>query len=356
MNTFVQTYLNTNQSICVQYENFEMIFFNKISFVINFMLILIGIIDNSFCIYVFLQRNMIKIKFNWYLLIIAIFELLFCLILFIDYSFRLVYKTPMFLHDLNVIANMIIDYSLHLIDSFVTIITMILSIDRYQAIKNPTQIRKLFTYMHSKRLVRMTFISLVILKIPGFKICYENTEKNFNNIYCTVVTPFLLNVLPTFSILVINILLFRKISRSHLNRGISFISHGSSKRNSEVSKRSNSSASVKTYSLSSRACTQKSQYVMIVLSSWLIITTFPYYSINIFYSIFQLKSILDANDFKIVIKAHTLFSILFNLNHILNFFIYYCFNFEFRRLMLKRIQNLKTSRSQLFSTLNTSNL
>ena len=165
----------------------NMITLADISYKINFILILIGLIDNIFCIFVFLQRKMIKIKFNWYLLIIAIFELLFCLILFIDYSFRLVYKTPMFLHDLNVIANMIIDYSLHLIDSFVTIITMILSIDRYQAIKNPTQIRKLFTYMHSKRLVRMTFISLVILKIPGFKICYENTERNFNIIYCNII-------------------------------------------------------------------------------------------------------------------------------------------------------------------------
>jgi hypothetical protein len=350
MKVFSNHSYSTNQSVNIQQEYFDTIFLNKISFAINFLLIIIGIIDNSICIYVFLQRKMIKIKFNWYLLVLAIFELLFCFILFIDYSFRLIYQKPMFLHDFNVFANMIIDYILHLIDSYVTLVTMILSIDRYLAIKNPTQIRKLFTYKHSKLLAWVTFLSLVILKIPGVILCYGN----FNIIYCTIVSPILFNILPIISIFVINIFIFFKLSRFNLAQNPSLNSSRFSKRDSETSKRSNLSILAKNSRPFSHACTQKSYYIIMVLSSWLIITTAPHYSINIIYSLFQLKLFSNLFDFKIVSKIQAFFSVFFNLNHSLNFFFYYCFNYEFRRLMLKRIKNLKISTSQMLSSFNTS--
>jgi hypothetical protein len=90
---------------------------------INLLLMVFGIFVNIVCIFVFFQRQMRKRKFNLYLLILAIFELIFCSIVFVDYCFRLAYSKPIFLHDYNLLANIIIDYLIHSTDTYVVVKT-----------------------------------------------------------------------------------------------------------------------------------------------------------------------------------------------------------------------------------------
>jgi hypothetical protein len=329
-----------NQTLYIVDEN--MINLADNSYRINFMLILIGIIDNSICIYVFLQRKMIKIKFNWYLLVLAIFELLFCFILFIDYSFRLIYQKPMFLHDFNVFANIIIDYILHLIDSYVTLVTMILSIDRIQAIKNPTEIKKLITYTQSKRLIVVTLTILILLKLPGIILCYENTNLRVNILYCTFVTPMVFNIVPTVIVLALNSFLVFKITNYYRIRDRLASIHSSIKSHEKLELNRKQTAKLINYSrkLPISCLAQKPYYVMIVLAVWLILTTTPYYTLNMFYLLFQMNVLTNHFNFEKVMKMQVISSVFFNSNHCLNFFIYFFFNFEFRRYIFKIFKRL----------------
>jgi hypothetical protein len=141
---------------------------------INFILASFGIIGNILCIIVFSNKKMVIRKFNWYLLILAIIELIYCLIIFIDYLSRILYSSPMMLHDLNIHVNVLIDFLIHMIDSFTTLITIILSTDRLYAIRNPIKIKQFFTNVHKKLLTFVSFSLLILLKIPCLKVIILN--------------------------------------------------------------------------------------------------------------------------------------------------------------------------------------
>jgi hypothetical protein len=166
-------YSRPNETIKGVDSNFfnddDMVALMVLSSQINIILLINGIFGNILSIYVYLQRRMRKHKFNCYLLLMAVFQLIFCIILSTDYLFRLFYVKPMFLHDLNVYINMAIDYSLHLADSYVTTLSLIMSIDRIYAIKNPTEINNFITYLHPKLLTSMSFFGLILFKIPGIR-------------------------------------------------------------------------------------------------------------------------------------------------------------------------------------------
>ena len=196
----------------------DMITIMELSSRINISLLLNGIFGNILSIYVYLQKKMRKHKFNCYLLLMALFELIFCIILFTDYLFRLFYVKPMFLHDLNVYTNMAIDYSLHLADSYVTTLSLIMSIDRIYAIKNPTELNNFITYVHPKRIALTALFTLIIFKIPGIIVCYHESEMILmNTLCCTILLPTIFNVLPTVVILMINCSLILKIINYYKN-------------------------------------------------------------------------------------------------------------------------------------------
>ena len=122
---------NQTKENCTNDENVFSL--QSISSNINLFLITIGILNNLICVYVFSHRIMRKHKFNLYLLLTAIFQIIYCLVLFVDYLFY-VLKKGLFLHDLNVYIEMIIHYLIHLVDSYVIILSLIISIDRLYAI------------------------------------------------------------------------------------------------------------------------------------------------------------------------------------------------------------------------------
>ena len=208
----VSNQIKSNQSE-FNFDHEDVNSFSNTIFAVNFAIIIIGIFGNALSIYAYLQKLLRQLKFNWYLLVLAICELMFCLILAIDYFFCFFHRTRIFLHDLNLLANMTIDYLIHLIDSYVTILTLILSVDRLYAIKNLNELKSFFTNKHAKLLMMISLVSLTILKFPSLIICYMNVVKSFNIVFCSIISPTLFNMIPTIVILIVNSLLVCEILR-----------------------------------------------------------------------------------------------------------------------------------------------
>ena len=310
-----------------------------------FILIFFGILGNICCMFVFLQKNMRKRKIHWYLLVLATFELLFSLMLSIDYLYKMFHKDSVFLHDLNVYTNMIIDYSIHLIDAYVTILTLILSIDRLYAIKHLPDQRNFITHKHAKCLISIAFISILVLKIPILILCYENTERCFNIVTCTIVSPLIFNILPTIGILVVNsILVYRLIDfyrKLSMERRLMISSRIQSREQSELNlkvckRKSNKNIVINVYKLTIYPLcrTQKVQFVVIIVTAtWSVLQTLLYYPLTMFhFYVYRYKIIIDID---VLTKYQIVSSFFFNLNHCIHFFIYFSFNFEFRKCLFK---------------------
>ena len=266
-------------------------------------------------------------------------EASFCCILFSDYTFRVFNSKPIFLHDLNVFTNMTIDFSLHFIDSYLVFLTLILSIDRLMALKNPTEVKNLVTYLYSKYLVGITLVGTFIIKIPSLILCYENCNRKFNIVFCTLVSPILFNIFPTIVILVVNAVLVFELINYHRVRKTSEsvleFRRRSTVANIAVFKRSAIAQLVAFSNNKPVIFSNKMCYIMIALVTWQTLTTLPYYILNIFHLQFQLYSIKNLNYRNVVNTIQVISSIFFNSNHCINFFIYYFFNFEFRKCVLK---------------------
>ena len=299
--------------------------FTDIACKVNLALMLVGIIGNVLCIYGFSKKKMRIRKFNWYLLILSIFELLFCIILSVDYLFRLFNKLPKFLHDLNTYTSIIIDFLIHTTDSYIILITLILSVDRLYAIKNPIKIKEFVTNLHSKNLVVISLSVLVVLKLPGVILCHQEGENNYKTIYCTFITPLVFNIIPTFFILTMNSFLifeilfyYKDISKLKLN-------------DRKYIYKKNRRIIIFSYNQKRINRTQRSHFfVIFVVAIWTILTSLPYYSLNTYLLLFQLKNFESHFDFITIGIAQVISSIFFNSNHCFNFFIYKFFHKDFK--------------------------
>jgi hypothetical protein len=214
-------------------------------------------------------------------------------------------------------------------------LTLILSIDRLYAIKNPTKIKSFFTNLHSKILLISSYISLLIVKIPGIFFCYENTTKNFHLIYCTLISPAVLNVIPTVIIFIINSLLIYEIVSYYRMRGKLSKDSEKTKYNLKVCR--NSSMYVRCVNYKPVDRVKRSHYlVIIILAAWSVFTSIPYYAFHAFYLLITLN-IFTSTDTKALHVVQITSSIFFNSNHCINFFIYLFFYDEFRVTIFKTI-------------------
>jgi hypothetical protein len=356
----------------------EMVELQKFSLAINSVLIAIGIIGNLMNIYVFCSKILRKKRFNSYLLSRSIFELIFCVILAIDYIFIYFNEYKIFLHDLNINSNKAIDYLLFTVDTYVTFLSFVLSIDRLWAIKHPVEHKNFLTYLYPKSITLTVLLISIFIKIPDIFACNQSSEKKlFEIVICTFISPLICNTIPSIAILIVNICLtvkmtqyykcnklsnepsrhnselknikeFRRISEQRNNSAFSRNSelrfNSEVRYNLDVKKNSefryslelrHNSENTESISLNSNhrnlSKIKKSHYIVIILTSfWIVMTTFPYYSINFFHllSNFNLNS-LDI-DYKLITYTQILTSILFNSNHCVNFFIYFSYHIEFR--------------------------
>jgi hypothetical protein len=285
---------------------------------INLLMMSIGVIGNILCIHVFSKKKMIIRKFNWYLLVLSVFEIIFCLIIFIDYLYRVLNNIPVFLHDLNDFTKSIFDFIIHTTDSFILLITLILSIDRLLAIKDPIKAKYFITNTRSKCLLTVNFIILVLLRIPGVIICHLDFQGNTAIIFCTFINPLIFNIIPTITILVLNSLLVLEILNYYRNKSrMMFYFHGSQNKKTSL-KRSISQS-------------QKSHYfVILIVAIWTVLTSIPYYALNTYVLLFRIEVLENLLDAKKIIITQAITSIFFNLNHCINFLIYFSFYKQFR--------------------------
>ena len=276
---------------------------------INLGILTIGILANMFCIGIFAQKDLLKRKFNWYLLILSVFEFIFCSTLSIDYAHRLLNNDFLFLHNVNMINYIIIDFIIHTSDSFTIILTLILSIDRLYAIFYPIKIKHFITNTKSKSLTITSFIIVSLIKVStsvNCHLCEQNQEAC--TIYCIVLSPLILNILPVLVISTLNSILIVKIVK--YNAKASNVTGTRVGRNSVIAYRPPINNRRKSY-----------HFIIATMALWFLVTNVPYYLVLAYQYRYE---ITDSNELHLT-------SILFNLNHCVTFFIYVCFHDVFRK-------------------------
>ena len=328
--------------------------------IINLVLLVLGVIGNSLCICVYSQKKMRKSRFNWYLLILAIFEFIFCFILSTDYLFQLLHQKNIQLRELNRLLEILISFSIHFIDSYIAIIILILSIDRYNAIKNQTKIKSFVTNLYAKRLVITIGIGLTFFKLIDYALCYKIVDRNFSLVYCGLISPIAFNIAPTTAILIVNLCLvkglinyYRNLSKLPVNTK-TFSNESKIITSNELkvtfinNKMKTSSVSIQKVNTKPMKETHTSHYFIILsLSLWLVLSTIPF-TFNSYYFMFRLKT-LSYNDFKAesdefknkyidsmkkISNMQSITSIFFNSNHCVHFIVYFCYYSIFRKFLI----------------------
>ena len=323
-------------------EDGDMIELREISLRVNLVLIVIGIIGNLINIYVFCNKIMMKKRFNSYLLSRAIFELIFCLILFIDYILINFNDYKMFLHDLNIYSNIVIDFLVHTVDSYITYLSFVLSFDRLWAIKYPTEHKNSWTYLYPKSITLIVLLISILIKIPGVFACNDSGEKKLLTIaFCTFISPLICNVIPSIAILVVNIALTIKMNRYYKNNQTRNSEQGHNSENRRDSNRENIESIALNSNKKPLSSIKKSHYVVIIITSfWIELTTLPYYTLNYFNLLSHLNMhSLDIN-IKLIAYIQVIVSIFFNSNRCVNFFIYFSYHIEFRNCIIAIFKNI----------------
>jgi hypothetical protein len=231
------------------YEDMKIL--DEIVLYLNLISTAIGTINNLISVTIFFQRTLLNRKFNWYLLVLTIFDLLFCLTVFIDNIFVKINKRGIFLHELHKICFIIIDFTIHTTDSCSSILTLLLSLDRLYAIISPLKIKQFITNLHAKKLMMISLAIVISLRSIDFSLCEIYSDSKPFIVFCSLVSPILINGIPLLVIAFLNGILAVKIwnynsntNRSDsLNSGISIKNHSSAHMNPVVGNLSNNSNS-----------------------------------------------------------------------------------------------------------------
>ena len=336
---------NTNRTFQDHVNEVELL--KKNVFFINVTMMFIGLIDNIVSFTVFLQKKMLKRKVNYYWIVLTIFELMFCATIFIDFMFYFFHST--FLHDLNKISRIVIDFITHTSDSCIVLLTLFISINRLYSVKYPLKCDEYFINCHAKLTITMSISSLILLKILNSYFCEKNGINIFANIlYCTFLSTLIFNIIPLVIILIVNSLLvfevicyYKKKSKTIHKTLMKFTTKEGSLLirifiNLRYRRKTSSSLiRIENYNIEIRKLKKSYCIVIMLASAWSLVTSIPYYS---FKSLFLLNEIdflknlfCSKNFFKFEIAS----TILFDSCHCINFFIFMGFDIEFREVLSK---------------------
>ena len=306
----------------------------------HFVMMVFGTINNLLCVYVFASKEFRKLKFNWYLITIALLEVIFCSFLTVHYSLKIFFGKQIFSNKLVIVfmdfVNMIMDFSIHTCDSSVAVLTLLLSLDRLYAIKKPLNIRKFITNLHAKALIIISLSVIILLKTSSFTLCEQDlSSSNGYVMICTMVSPLILNIIPMIIMLILNSFLLKEVliyGSANSNSANGF----KSETTVDISK-SNSSFTTSlgiTSNGTNELCKnvrkpvsiKKSYCIFIIISaSWAILTSIPYYCLNTYLLTFQLNFFLKNFNLKSALSVQIISSAFFNLNHCVNFLLYFTF-------------------------------
>ena len=321
----------------------------EVSCILNTVISLTGLIGNIICIIVFTQKRMRSKKMNFFMLISAIFEFIFCLILSIDYSFRFIHPGKIFFHGLHKYIEKITDFLVHTIDSNLIAFTLISSIERLKAIKNPINVVPTRNQLKiSKYSMFYSFLISSFIELASFSLCFKyDYISNFQISYCILTKPIIFTIIPTLIILAVNTLLIGELVRYFKNksteRQILFTRISSAHRRPTEDElvvrvcRINSGPELSEARIlrikresNDKPLKDKNAIIIIAISIWIVATTIPYCVSNSLYSLSNFDSFELYLNVESIIKSHVITTVFFNSNHCINFFIYLFFSSEFR--------------------------
>jgi hypothetical protein len=228
-----------------------------------------------------------------------------------------------------------------------------LSVDRLYAIRHPLKIKDFFTNLHAKYLILISLLIFIIFIIFNVFLCEQNLGSNFHIIYCTIISPTILNTLPLVIILVLNIWLVRETIKKYCKEKSNRRRIKSQGKSSliplveiKASKRRKSSVrqSIQIIVISKQQSnnTDKSHYLVIITDIWSFLTSTPYYILNSYYILFH----LNVFSMETIVVLQIISSVLFNSNYCISFFIYLSFYAEFRAIIIEVFtRSLRKSRS-----------
>ena len=78
---------------------------------------------------------------------------------------------PMFLHELNHNSNKIVNFLVHNSDGSLSMLTVLVSLDRLYAIQRPMNIKNFFTNLHAKYSISLSLGILLSLKLASLVFC-----------------------------------------------------------------------------------------------------------------------------------------------------------------------------------------
>ena len=303
----------------------------------NSVLLSIGIVGNLISFFVFLNKTLRKRKFNWYLLTLTVFKFVFCLFFFIDYILIAIHKHRLFLHNVQRIFFMIIDYTIHTSDCCAVVLTLLLSTERLYAIKNPMEIKEFFTNLHAKRTITVSLLLSIILKTLSYTFCELNFLNKSSILYCSIVSPSLFHVVPSVITLILNGMLAKHMFHVNYHKNgedeIEMDELNAGKSSNEIfihiNKKKVSSVIIRTFNKREKTQTQKSHYIVIFVSSlWSTLSSILYYFFNSHFSSDYFKHL--SNKLTILQSSSSIF---FSSNHCINFFTYLLFYSEYRNIL-----------------------
>ena len=129
---------------------------------VNLVSMIFGTFGNLICLCVLCNRNMLRKKYHYYLLSLAFSDFCFCAILASYYLYFEI--NEQYLYDIHWSFCYLLDYVYKSFDSVGVILTLIVSIDRTYAVRNPMDLRSFFTYRFPKSIAIVTSRSFQIFR------------------------------------------------------------------------------------------------------------------------------------------------------------------------------------------------
>ena len=155
---------NLKSNMIIEEQN-KQIYIDNIVSRFNLGSMFFGIIANFLCITVYCHRKQLQTRFQIYLLAVAITDFCFCIIIFLNYLIYVV-DTPNVLYDYSYLTCYFTDYIVGCLTAFSTLMTLILSFDRFVAVKNPLMLKSRLTQTHPKLIIFFSAAWTFIIKSP----------------------------------------------------------------------------------------------------------------------------------------------------------------------------------------------
>nr|QVK45819.1 G protein-coupled receptor [Proales similis] len=356
---------------------------------LNLACMLLGLACNLLCVAGLSRRRVLKARFNVYLLMVAFADLVFCALVAANYTIMLQTGSRA-LYDTCWLACNVTDYAIGSLDSFSVLITLLVSLDRLNAIKRPLKRRFSVLFLRPWLVGTVSALAIVLIRLPDAlanprfyadeyvptvnRLRLQNMTEaeaaqrlelarqidlllaaqprcrvqsveqlghlrnSFNIIYSNGVVPICLNALPAFAILAVNLNLLAHLRayerKLHRKSGSGSIA-ASLRRSTQQSQASQSN--------------QRTHVATIVaLSFWMFASCTPYYALVLIHWLYSAVLGLEASLPDYFRNVQAVSSFFFNSNHFINLFIYLLFHNSFRRCLFSMFRRRRSERKYSF--------